>query len=108
MERESSSDEEDDCENLISQNDTVKPPHRSTFEIGDIRTCLSNSTRRVDKRYLYLFAVFLPLFILILKLWNYSKLVNESYLTAVNNNSSVNLSVCSTFGKCRDGSTFGI
>ncbi|KAL2539068.1 O-fucosyltransferase family protein [Abeliophyllum distichum] len=143
MERESSSDEEDDRENLISQNDTVKPPHRSTFEIGDFRTRLSNSTRRFDKRYLYLFAVFLPLFILILyftidlknlfqthipilnnpqtnnplivnrmreselralyllkqqqsellKLWNYSKLVSESYLTAVNNNSSVNLSV---------------
>ncbi|KAL2462499.1 O-fucosyltransferase family protein [Forsythia ovata] len=143
MERESSSDEEDDRENLISQNDTVKPPHRSTFEIGDFRTRLSNSTRRLDKRYLYLFAVFLPLFILILyftidmknlfqthipilknpqtnnplivnrmreselralyllkqqqsellKLWNYSTLVSESYLTAVNNNSSVNLSV---------------
>lgn len=142
MERESSTDEEDDRENLISENNSVKSPQRSTFEIGEFRTRLSNSARRFDKRYLYLIAIFLPLFILILyftidtknlfqthipivnnhgssnplivnrmreselralyllkqqqsellKLWNYSALVSKSYLTAVNNSRSVNLS----------------
>ncbi|KAL8466452.1 hypothetical protein ACS0TY_035514 [Phlomoides rotata] len=71
MERESS-DEEEDRENLISQNarsnDGVKSPnhrHRSAFQIDDaLRSRFSGITRRLNKRYL--FAIFLPMVILIL------------------------------------------
>ncbi|KAL8458809.1 hypothetical protein ACS0TY_036349 [Phlomoides rotata] len=71
MERESS-DEEEDRENLISQNarsnDGVKSPnhrHRSAFQIDDaLRSRFSGVTRRLNKRYL--FAIFLPMVILIL------------------------------------------
>ncbi|CAA3006787.1 O-fucosyltransferase 36-like [Olea europaea subsp. europaea] len=90
MERESSTDEEDDRENLISQNDTVKSPQRSTFEIGDFRTRLSNSARRFDKRYLYLLAVFLPLFILILYFTIDTKNLFQTRIPIVNNHGSSN------------------
>ncbi|KAI3455688.1 hypothetical protein Pfo_012351 [Paulownia fortunei] len=71
MERESS-DEEEDRENLISQNarsnDVVKSPnhrHRSAFSIDeDFRNRFSGAARRFNKRYL--FAIFLPMVILIL------------------------------------------
>ncbi|PIN13738.1 Peptide-O-fucosyltransferase [Handroanthus impetiginosus] len=71
MERESS-DEEEDRENLISQNarpnEVVKSPNhrlRSAFRIeDDFRARFSGAARRFNKRYL--FAIFLPMVILIL------------------------------------------
>lgn len=144
MERESS-DEEEDRENLISQNarpnDVVKSPnhrHRSAFNIDDShRTRLSGADCRFNKRYL--FAIFLPMVILILyfstdvkswfqmrvptnfggnsplsnrmreselralyllrqqelellKMWNYTTLVNKSNFSLVNDSNSVSSS----------------
>lgn len=74
MERELS-DEEEDRENLISQNarsnDVVKSPnhhnHRSAFQIDDeFRNRVSGAARRFNKRYI--FAIFLPVVILIVYL----------------------------------------
>jgi len=83
MDRESSSDEEDDRRNLINQNErppttttTKSSPKRSTFQIDDddddneFRHGISTNARHIslpkfsfNKRYL--FAIFLPLFIII-------------------------------------------
>ncbi|XAR51311.1 Peptide-O-fucosyltransferase [Bertholletia excelsa] len=75
MDRESSSDEEEDRRNLVDQNERPPPtrsPKRSIFHIHDeFRNGIGSNARRLsiprlafNKRYL--FAIFLPLFILIL------------------------------------------
>ncbi|KAJ8755800.1 hypothetical protein K2173_024345 [Erythroxylum novogranatense] len=74
MERDPLSDEEDDRENLIDQNDRKHDNHNhheSSFHIDDH---LDSSLRRRfrffsfsrNRRYYYLFAIFLPLFIVLL------------------------------------------
>lgn len=67
MERDSSSDEEDDRSNLILQNDTkpMSPAERrmnSAFDVEDFRSQIRS--RRFNRRYL--FAVILPLIVVIL------------------------------------------
>ena len=73
MDRESSSsDEEEDRKNLIGQNERPKPksPIRSTFHVDEFKDSMMGNARRFtfptftfNKRYL--FAILLPLFILI-------------------------------------------
>ncbi|XP_073056190.1 O-fucosyltransferase 36-like [Primulina eburnea] len=69
MEREHS-EKEEDHENLISQNarsnDAVHSPNhrRSSFQIDDFKDQISSTSRKCHKRYL--FAVFLPIMILLL------------------------------------------
>ncbi|GFZ08168.1 O-fucosyltransferase family protein [Actinidia rufa] len=73
MDRESSSsDEEEDRKNLIGQNERPKPksPIRSTFHVDEFKDRMMGNARRFtfptftfNKRYL--FAIFLPLFIII-------------------------------------------
>ncbi|RVX16894.1 O-fucosyltransferase 36 [Vitis vinifera] len=62
MERESSDDEED-RQNLIDENER-KLPHRSGFQIEDFKSRLSAHRFSFNKRYL--FAIFPPLFILLI------------------------------------------
>lgn len=68
MERDSSSDEEDDRQNLIPQNDEVKhlpSPTRSPFQIDDFHSSIRRRFHsHFNKRYLL--AIILPLLILIL------------------------------------------
>ncbi|KAG2728491.1 hypothetical protein I3760_01G207500 [Carya illinoinensis] len=68
MERRSSSDEEDDRENLIPQNDDVKhlpPTTRSPFHIDDFHSTMRRRFHlHFNKRYLL--AILLPLLILVL------------------------------------------
>jgi len=58
MERDSSSDEEDDCHNLIPQIDDVKhqllSPHRSAFHIDNLHSTVRHHFTFVhfNKRYL--------------------------------------------------------
>ncbi|KAJ7951420.1 O-fucosyltransferase family protein [Quillaja saponaria] len=68
MKRDSSSDEEDDHQNLIEQNETKQPtPRSTTFQIDDFSSRVNarfNFKSIFNKRYL--FAIFLPLFIVLL------------------------------------------
>ncbi|KAL5579688.1 hypothetical protein UlMin_012130 [Ulmus minor] len=78
----SSSDEEDDRHNLIDQNERKPPNPRSTFHIDDDDLDIdrrhnefqSRIRRRfaslnwMNKRYMYLFAIFVPLFLVVLYL----------------------------------------
>ncbi|KAJ7963371.1 GDP-fucose protein O-fucosyltransferase [Quillaja saponaria] len=68
MERDSSSDEDDDRQNLIEQNETKRPtPRSTTFHIDDFSSRINprfNYKAIFNKRYL--FAIFLPLVIVLL------------------------------------------
>ncbi|XP_062154790.1 O-fucosyltransferase 36-like [Alnus glutinosa] len=70
MERDSSSDEEDDRHNLIPQNDDVKhhlpSPHRSAFHIDDLHSTVRRRFAPLHFNKRYLLAVLLPLLILVL------------------------------------------
>ncbi|CAK9144694.1 unnamed protein product [Ilex paraguariensis] len=65
MERESS-DEDEDRENLIDQNERPgkSPPKHSTFHIDDFKNGITGN-RRFSFNKRFLFAIFLPLFIII-------------------------------------------
>ncbi|XP_058195196.1 O-fucosyltransferase 36-like [Rhododendron vialii] len=67
MDRESSSDEEEDRRNLIDQNEMLpksNPPIISTFHLDHFKDRIANANFTFKKRYL--FAIFLPLLILLL------------------------------------------
>ncbi|KAE9453338.1 hypothetical protein C3L33_14757, partial [Rhododendron williamsianum] len=69
MDRESSSDEEEDRRNLIDQNEILllpksNPPIISTFHLHHFNDRIANANFTFKKRYL--FAIFLPLLILLL------------------------------------------
>lgn len=96
MERDSS-DEEEDHENLIPQNDrrndVVKSPNHSrvvSFQIDDLKSRISGTASRFNKRYL--FAILLPLVILILYFTTDLKNLFQTHISILKNpdNASVN------------------
>ncbi|CAI9753535.1 unnamed protein product [Fraxinus pennsylvanica] len=96
MERDSS-DEEEDRENLIPQNDRrndgIKSPNHSpvaSFQIDDLKSRILGTTSRFNKRYL--FAILLPLVILILYFTTDLKNLFQTHISILKNpdNASVN------------------
>ncbi|KAA8540196.1 hypothetical protein F0562_024241 [Nyssa sinensis] len=95
MDRESS-DEEDDRQNLIDQNERItKSPRRSAFHIDEFKDRIGNGCRfslssfSFNKRYLY--AIFLPLFIVIVYFTTDIKNLFQTSVSNIKFDSSINL-----------------
>uniref|UniRef100_A0A5B7AWY7 GDP-fucose protein O-fucosyltransferase 2 n=1 Tax=Davidia involucrata TaxID=16924 RepID=A0A5B7AWY7_DAVIN len=94
MDRESS-DEEEDRQNLIDQNERItKSPRRSTFHIDEFKDRIGNGCRfslssfSFNKRYLY--AIFLPLFIVIVYFTTDIKNLFQTSVSNIKFDSSIN------------------